>query len=189
MKEVFSQIFARKSVQILVNNAGSFAHRQRREHDETDFDRVFRVNVKGFYNCIHACVGQMKANGGGVILNMASIAGSAGLARSFRLLDEQGRRDRDDVFRRQGLRPVQHSLQLHFACTGAYAVRRRLPAKELSRARAGNVRKTGEVAADLGEWANPRKSPRSRFFFVPTMRRLSPARTIRWTAAFFKLHG
>ena len=35
---------------------------------------------------------------GGVILNMASIAGSAGLARPVRLFDEQGRGDRDDVF-------------------------------------------------------------------------------------------
>jgi len=32
---------------------------------------------------LQACVGHMKANGGGVILNMASIAGSAGLADRF----------------------------------------------------------------------------------------------------------
>ena len=50
---------------------------------EEEFDRVFRVNVKGFYNCMQACVRLMKANGGGVILNMASIAGSAGLSDRF----------------------------------------------------------------------------------------------------------
>jgi len=37
---------------------------------EIEFDKVFRVNVKGMYNCMHACIGHMKTNGGGVILNM-----------------------------------------------------------------------------------------------------------------------
>src|ERR1700675_1102611 len=32
---------------------------------------------------MQACIGQMKANGGGVILNMASIAASSGLADRF----------------------------------------------------------------------------------------------------------
>jgi len=49
-----------------------------------------QVNVKGYYNCIHACVGHMKANGGGVILNVASIAGSAGLADRFAYSTSKG---------------------------------------------------------------------------------------------------
>jgi NAD(P)-dependent dehydrogenase (short-subunit alcohol dehydrogenase family) len=49
---------------------------------EEDFDRVMRVNVKGFYNCARAAVSHMKSTGG-VILNMASIAGSSGLADRF----------------------------------------------------------------------------------------------------------
>jgi 2-keto-3-deoxy-L-fuconate dehydrogenase len=44
---------------------------------------AFQVNVKGIYNCMYAAIGDMKASGGGVILNMASIAGSAGLADRF----------------------------------------------------------------------------------------------------------
>jgi NAD(P)-dependent dehydrogenase (short-subunit alcohol dehydrogenase family) len=35
------------------------------------------------YNCMHACAAHMKANGGGIILNMASIAGTSGLADRF----------------------------------------------------------------------------------------------------------
>jgi 2-keto-3-deoxy-L-fuconate dehydrogenase len=50
---------------------------------EEAFDRVYRVNVKGFYNSMQAAIGHMKAGGGGVILNMASIAGSAALADRF----------------------------------------------------------------------------------------------------------
>jgi NAD(P)-dependent dehydrogenase (short-subunit alcohol dehydrogenase family) len=39
--------------------------------------------VKGFYNCMHAVVGHMKKSGGGVIVNLASIAGSSGLPDRF----------------------------------------------------------------------------------------------------------
>jgi len=83
VKEVFSQIFAREKVKILVNNAGVSHIGNVESTTEADFDRVFRVNVKGYYHCMHACAGHMKANGGGVILNMASIAGSAGLGDRF----------------------------------------------------------------------------------------------------------
>jgi 2-keto-3-deoxy-L-fuconate dehydrogenase len=81
--EVFSQIFAREKVTILVNNAGVSHIGNVESTTEADFDRVFCVNVKGYYNCMRACAGHMKANGGGVILNMASIAGSAGLGDRF----------------------------------------------------------------------------------------------------------
>lgn len=83
VKEVFSQIFAREKVNILVNNAGVSHIGNVESTTEADFDRLFRVNVKGYYNCMHPCAGHMKANGGGVILNMASIAGSAGLGDRF----------------------------------------------------------------------------------------------------------
>jgi NAD(P)-dependent dehydrogenase (short-subunit alcohol dehydrogenase family) len=81
--EVFSQIFARAKVTILVNNAGVSHIGNVESTTEADLDRVFCVNVKGYYNCMRACAGHMKGNGGGVILNMASIAGSAGLGDRF----------------------------------------------------------------------------------------------------------
>ena len=79
----FSEIFQHNRVDILMNNAGISHIGNAENTPEADFDRVLRVNVKGFYNCIHAIVGHMKSKGGGVILNMASIAGSAGLADRF----------------------------------------------------------------------------------------------------------
>ena len=48
-----------------------------------------RVNVKGYYNCIHATVPHMKEKGG-VILNIASIAGTAGLADRFAYCTSKG---------------------------------------------------------------------------------------------------
>ncbi len=83
MNEVFGSIFERERVNILVNNAGVSHIGNVENTKEEDFDRVFRVNVKGYYNCMHACIGHMKSHGGGAIVNMASIAGSAGLADRF----------------------------------------------------------------------------------------------------------
>ena len=79
----FEKLFAKCRLNVLVNNAGISQIGTIESTGEADFDRILRVNVKGYYNCIHACIGHMKANGGGVILNMASVAGSAGLAERF----------------------------------------------------------------------------------------------------------
>ncbi|WP_346319880.1 SDR family oxidoreductase [Chitinophaga sp. YIM B06452] len=68
---------------ILVNCAG-IAHVGKLESTpEQDFDRVFSVNVKGTYNCMYAVIEQMKKQGGGVILNIASIASSVGIPDRF----------------------------------------------------------------------------------------------------------
>jgi 2-keto-3-deoxy-L-fuconate dehydrogenase len=83
MKDTFAKLAVQGSVSILVNNAGISHIGTVESTTEEDFDRVFRVNVKGFYNCMSAAIVPMKANGGGVILNMASVAGSAGLADRF----------------------------------------------------------------------------------------------------------
>jgi len=83
VRETFQQMFAKERIHILVNNAGISHIGTVESTTEEDFERLFRVNVKGIYNGIHECVGHMKANGGGVILNMASIAGSAALADRF----------------------------------------------------------------------------------------------------------
>jgi 2-keto-3-deoxy-L-fuconate dehydrogenase len=70
-------------VDILVNNAG-IAHVGNVEKTSSeDFDRVYNVNVKGVYNCLFAAVPQMKLNGSGVILNLASIAAIVGINDRF----------------------------------------------------------------------------------------------------------
>lgn len=61
---------------ILINNAG-YTHRNgpMLEVDEATFDRIFAVNVKSIYlGAVHA-VPVFRAQGGGVILNIASTAG------------------------------------------------------------------------------------------------------------------
>jgi len=83
VKATFGNLFVGERVHILINNAGISHIGTVENTTEEDFDRIVRVNVKGFYNCMYAVVGHMKDNGGGVILNMASIAGSSALADRF----------------------------------------------------------------------------------------------------------
>ncbi len=70
-------------IDILINNAG-IAHIGKADTtSEQDFDRVMSVNVKGVYNCLHAAIPRLRDNGGGVIVNMASVAAWVAVAERF----------------------------------------------------------------------------------------------------------
>lgn len=81
--ETIDAIQRQHPIDILVNNAGVAAIGKAHETSEADFDRVFRVNVKGIYNCIYAVIPHFLENGGGVILNMASVVSSVGIPDRF----------------------------------------------------------------------------------------------------------
>ncbi len=70
-------------IDILINNAGIAHVGKAHITEEADFDRVYEVNVKGAYNCLYAAIPLMIANGGGAILNTASIASLVGIADRF----------------------------------------------------------------------------------------------------------
>jgi len=81
--QIISGIAAKERIDILVNSAG-ISHIGRLDStNEEDFDRVFRVNVKGVFHCMQAVMGPMREHGGGVILNLASVAATAGLSDRF----------------------------------------------------------------------------------------------------------
>ena len=68
---------------IFVNNA-AIAHIGNVETtSEEDLDKLYRINIKGAYSCLQAAVKKMKLNGGGAILNMASVASVLGLPDRF----------------------------------------------------------------------------------------------------------
>ena len=70
-------------VDILVNNAG-IAHVGTIEQTAPeDLDRLYRVNVVGVYLCARAAVPVMLRQGGGVILNMASVVSHKGIPERF----------------------------------------------------------------------------------------------------------
>lgn len=80
VKQIFEEI---GTINILVNNAGISHVGNIEQTTEDDFDKLFQVNVKGIYNCMYAIINSMKDNGGGVILNMSSIAALVGIPDRF----------------------------------------------------------------------------------------------------------
>lgn len=60
---------------ILVNNAGVFGGMKLADTKTDDFDTVLNVNLRGTFFCCRAGFNQMRRQGGGIILNMSSVAG------------------------------------------------------------------------------------------------------------------
>lgn len=90
VQKSFRRIFAQGRVDVLVNNAGISHIGNLENTTESDLDRVMNVNMKGYFHCLQAVIGHMKSHGGGVILNIASIAGSAGLSDRFAYSTSKG---------------------------------------------------------------------------------------------------
>jgi 2-keto-3-deoxy-L-fuconate dehydrogenase len=83
VRRAFDEVLESGRLDILVNNAG-IAHVGNLEGTTAeDVDRVLAVNVKGVYHCMRAAIGPMKEAGGGVVVNMASVAASVGIADRF----------------------------------------------------------------------------------------------------------
>jgi len=83
VNRAIDDILAAGPVDILVNSAGVSHIGTIEQTTDADFQRLFDVNVKGTYHCIRAAIGSMAARKSGVIINIASIAASAGLANRF----------------------------------------------------------------------------------------------------------
>lgn len=80
VQSVFQQI---GTLDILVNNAG-IAHVGNLEHTAPeDLEKVMAVNIWGVYHCLYTAVPLMKQRGGGVILNLSSIAAQVGIPDRF----------------------------------------------------------------------------------------------------------
>jgi len=63
-------------IDILVNNAATNPHfGPLLTAEESHWDKILEVNVKGYFRLAKACAAQMQTRGGGKIINMASVAG------------------------------------------------------------------------------------------------------------------
>ena len=83
VKEIVSLIAIKRGIGILINNAGIAHIGNAITTSQDDFQKIFDVNVKGSYNCMHAVLPFMEEQGNGVIVNMASIAATIGLSDRF----------------------------------------------------------------------------------------------------------
>ncbi len=64
------------ALDILVNNAGAtHVNKPMLDIDEVEYDRIFAVNVKGFFQFCQAVVPHFRKAGGGTIINIGSTAG------------------------------------------------------------------------------------------------------------------
>ncbi|WP_296703958.1 SDR family oxidoreductase [Algoriphagus sp.] len=70
-------------IDVLINNAGISHVGNLENTSEEDFDKLFQVNVKGMFNCTKAALPKLKEDGGGSILNMASVAATIGIPDRF----------------------------------------------------------------------------------------------------------
>jgi len=70
-------------VDILVNSAGIASIGNVENTSPEEMDRIYGVNVKGIYHCLYYAVPKMITDGGGAILNIASIAAKVGIQDRF----------------------------------------------------------------------------------------------------------
>ncbi|MBS3938812.1 MAG: glucose 1-dehydrogenase [Peptococcaceae bacterium] len=78
-KMVKETIAAFGRIDILVNNAGIVLPGRVDNMSEEDFDKTMRVNVKGAFLVAKYAILEMKKTGGGVIVNIASVAALKGV--------------------------------------------------------------------------------------------------------------
>jgi 2-keto-3-deoxy-L-fuconate dehydrogenase len=84
VSEAFARVDADHGrVDILVNNAGIAHVGTIQQTAPDDLDRLYSVNVRGVYLCARAAIDIMLRDGGGVIVNMASIASLIGIPDRF----------------------------------------------------------------------------------------------------------
>jgi NAD(P)-dependent dehydrogenase (short-subunit alcohol dehydrogenase family) len=56
------------------------------DEDESTFDRMIAINLKGVFNCLRNEIAAVLKTGGGTIVNTGSVAGLVGNPRALRLL-------------------------------------------------------------------------------------------------------
>ena len=81
--KIDSALAAFHRIDILVNNAGVAHIGNLLTTQESDMDRLYRINIKGVFFCSQEAVRRMVKAGGGVVLNLCSIASMMGLAERY----------------------------------------------------------------------------------------------------------
>jgi NAD(P)-dependent dehydrogenase (short-subunit alcohol dehydrogenase family) len=139
---------------ILVNNAGIAHVGTIEQTTPEDLDRLYAVNVRGLFLCSRAA-GRNHAGAGPRCHPQHGVDRLAHrCARTFRLLDDQGRGSHHDDVDCRGLREARDSLQLHLPGSRPDAIRRRISPPELS-GREDEARRALEAYQPIGRMGTP----------------------------------
>jgi 2-keto-3-deoxy-L-fuconate dehydrogenase len=168
---VFEEI---STVNILVNNAGIAHVGNLQNTTEADLDRIYNVNVKGAYNALYAAIPLLKSNGGGVILNMASIAAWVGITDRFAYSMSKG------AIMAMSLSVARDYLADNIRCNTISPARVHTPFVDgfIAKNYAGKEEEIFEKlskASPLAAWVSPMRWPRWLCTYVLTRPVLSPA--------------
>ena len=109
---------------VLVNSAGITPRTVRAEADfEERWEAVMRVNVKGTLLMCHAAVDAMRGNGGGAIVNLASVMGMVGYPTALPFSDgfnayPQSKGAVVQMTRDMGVRLAGQGIRVNAVCPG-----------------------------------------------------------------------
>jgi 3-oxoacyl-[acyl-carrier protein] reductase len=110
-------------IDILVNNAGTTkfaAHHDLDALDGKDFTRLYAVNVVGAFQMIRACRDALRAGGEGAVVNISSIAGTAGVGSSVAYAASKGALNTMTISLARALAP---QIRVNAICPGYVATR------------------------------------------------------------------
>jgi NAD(P)-dependent dehydrogenase (short-subunit alcohol dehydrogenase family) len=151
---VAAAVGAHGRLDILVNNAGIVHACDFLEVSEEDFDRVLRVNLKGYFLCGQAAARQMvKQGGGGAIINMSSVNAVLAIPNIVSYVVSKG--GVNQLTRAMALALVDHGIRVNAIGPGSIAtellkkvmVDEAARAKIMSRTPMGRAGEPAEVAA------------------------------------------
>jgi NAD(P)-dependent dehydrogenase (short-subunit alcohol dehydrogenase family) len=146
-----------------------------------DLDLIFRVNVRSYYNSMRAAIGHMKVNGCEVILNIASIAASAGQKDGFAYSMSKGA----VVAMTYSVTKDYLGYKIRCNCISPARVHTLfVDGFSIRTTRGVNRRCTTSwpACSPSEEWRSPRNCDRWRCFFAPQKLLSSRAAIIRLTA-------
>jgi meso-butanediol dehydrogenase/(S,S)-butanediol dehydrogenase/diacetyl reductase len=150
-------------IDVLINNAGISLDGTVLDTAEDDWDRVIAVNLKGVYLCSKYAVPHIVNRGGGAVVNIASVAGLAGLRRGAAY--NASKAGVVMLTKNMALDLAPHGIRVNCVCPGATVT----PMYEASIARAGDaetVRRNMTLLRPLGRLGEARETAQAVLFLM-----------------------
>ncbi|WP_128544231.1 SDR family NAD(P)-dependent oxidoreductase [Larkinella soli] len=146
-------------IDILINSAGINIRGPIDEVTPDDFDKVMRVNVNGTWLCCRAVTPQMKRQGSGKIINLASTLGLVGLANRTPYTASKGAVVQ--MTRALGVELAPFNINVNAICPGPFLTEMNLPIADTE-----DGQKFVVGATVLGRWGHLREIQGAAIFLA-----------------------